>query len=130
MRKGVTSGKSALACRSASEEALTSPTSPELRRRFQEVSDAEDSVSMWPTPSVGRGGPALKQALLTPTAAVGRFTPRLARSLRQVQRESVSAAGQVPLPGSARRSSRTAEMSTFRTGRNNSMRRGQVRQMT
>ena len=128
MRKGVTSGKSALTCRSASEEALASPTSPEMRCRFQEVPDAEDSVSMWPTPSVGRGGPPLKQALLTPTAAVGRFTPRLARSLRQVQRESVSAARQVPLPGSARRSSRTAEMSTFRTGRNNSMRRGQVRQ--
>ena len=122
------SGKSALSRRSASEETLTSPTSPEVRQRYREAPDADDSVSMWPTPSLGGGGggPALKRSLLTPTAAAGRFTPRLARSLRQVQRESVAAADPQPLPGSARRSARTAEMSTFRAGRNNSMRRGQV----
>ncbi|KAF0305691.1 Rho GTPase-activating protein 19 [Amphibalanus amphitrite] len=128
-RKGAAaSGKAALSRRSASEEALASPPSPESRRRFREAPDADDSVSMWPTPSLGGGGPALKRALLTPTAAAGRFTPRLARSLRQVQRESVPAhpGGVRPLPGSARRPDRTAEMSTFRAGRNNSMRRGQV----
>ncbi|XP_043214008.1 uncharacterized protein LOC122377715 isoform X2 [Amphibalanus amphitrite] len=128
-RKGAAaSGKAALSRRSASEEALASPPSPESRRRFREAPDTDDSVSMWPTPSLGGGGPALKRALLTPTAAAGRFTPRLARSLRQVQRESVPAhpGGVRPLPGSARRPDRTAEMSTFRAGRNNSMRRGQV----
>ncbi|XP_037084758.1 rho GTPase-activating protein 19-like, partial [Pollicipes pollicipes] len=104
-RKPPTKGAALGPRRSSSEEALASPPSPE-RARFKQ---STEEVSMWPTPSLA--GPSLKRSLLTPTAAA-RFTPRLARSLRQVQREGVA---------------RGAEgMSTFRAGRNNSMRRGQV----